>query len=109
VRVTSLGGGKRVSQPPVPEGRTSDKMNVASIRSFYKLITRAVCYKLSFDATAPLKTLPPRSFARSLADRHLDTMLRLAEQYERRASASREARNCYECPAEQEKTPPERG
>jgi len=71
VRVTSLGGGKRVSQPPVPEGRTSDKMNVASIRSFYKLITRAVCYKLSFDATAPLKTLPPRSFARSLADRHL--------------------------------------
>ena len=26
--------------PPVPEGRTSDKMNVAPIKSFYKLISR---------------------------------------------------------------------
>jgi len=36
-RVTSLGGGRRVSQPPVPEGRTSDTLSVRFITSDYKL------------------------------------------------------------------------
>jgi len=41
VRVTSLGG-SRVSQPLEPENLPSDRLIVAPIRSFYKLITRAV-------------------------------------------------------------------